>query len=90
MNKRWKLKDGINADLYTFSSGQHKYCTVKVRIVWSEKLGLELKHDFGEGQEAVNKASKVIDAINKTRSIDPSLWNRDFYPHKHYTASCGD
>jgi len=73
-----------------WSSGQNEYYSVDVRIVWSEKLGLTLKHDFGSGVEAVRKAERVARAINKAGTINPDLWEKDFYPSVKYIGNHSD
>jgi len=56
----------------------------RVRVRWSEKLGLELKHRFA----SVTEAREVADRVAKADGLTIALWEKDFYPTSVYVVDC--
>ncbi len=94
----WKMKD----DHVAFASTGDGACDwgqddwVRIRIRWSDKLGLELNHTWtipvqGIGQDDVHEqkwaeVNRVVDAINTKRLIDVDLWKKEFHPSWRYNG----
>ena len=82
--KHWKL-GSKEAKLVTYTSGPNNW--YRVRILWSNKLGLELqlKRDITH-EEGV----ALVARINKRGSINTSMWKKDFFPYKGYLSGHND
>ena len=74
--KIWSLRDRF-VGIAHFGSGNPEGDYWRVRVMWSEKLGLQLDHIF-KSREAAEKAKKTIMEAGR---INTELWSPTFYPY---------
>ena len=79
----WNLKDRVPT-VRCFSSGPVQEWTI--RILWSNKLGLEYQIDIKNQDEAEN----IRLAIENYGRIQTHKWRKVYYPGKHWLDSYAD
>lgn len=78
MATKWKLL-GRKVSVSNHGSGETENDYQTIRILWSRKLGLELK---GVVFRDFSKASAFAEKVAKTGSINIDLWEKEYFPSK--------
>ena len=80
-SQHWRLK-GRSVHVTTYTSGQ--VCEARIRIRWSEKLGLELKHVCVDHAQA----ERVANAIRAKGVVCVDNWHMRYFPGKQWETRC--
>jgi hypothetical protein len=70
----WQLKPNVKVGVRSFSS--YPIQDYNIRIQWSDKLGLEHKHQFSTPEEAHALVEKII----AKGAIQTEHWTPHYYP----------
>jgi len=90
ITKTWKLNNEVIVGTYVFHSGPQRYFRLAVRILWTNKLGFELKHAFPSTDEGYQQAEDTVDKIIKAGKIKLEHWKEVYYPHKNFIGTMSD
>ena len=83
VKKIWKLRDQ-EVCVVTSTSGQ--MTTIRIKILWSKKLGLTLKTTFDNYKRASNLANK----ISNKGVINTEHWRATYWPGSHFLDGYSD
>ena len=81
VSQHWRLK-GRRAHISSSTSGPNTY--YRIRIMWTPKLGIELKHTF----DSHDAALAVVNKIEAKGVICVDHWTQRYYPKADWATTC--